>query len=88
MAMAAEEDGPIASEEEEGLDIQLAATDVSVKEVSPPAVGFRPDFNPRGFAYKRRERAGGDKEKEKRRKREAAEAFERGEESSFDPFAE
>ena len=87
LVMAAEEDGPL-EVEEEGMDIKLAATDASVKDVAIPAIGFRPDFNPRGFAYKRRERAGADNEKKKRREREAAEAFDRGDDGSFDPFSE
>jgi len=86
---AAEGDGPVEAAGEGGIAIQLAAMEVSVKEVGIPTVGFRPDFSPRVFAYKRRERAGADKEKNKRREgvsREAAEAFERGDDGSFDPF--
>ena len=37
--MAAEEDGPL-EVEEEGMDIKLAATDASVKDVGIPAIGF------------------------------------------------
>jgi hypothetical protein len=54
MNVGSEEDGPI-DEEEDGDEITIAER-VSVKDVAPKSFGFRPDWNPPGFTYKRRER--------------------------------
>lgn len=54
MYMADETDGAL--DEEDGAEV-VPARRVSVSGVSPKDVGFRPDFNPPGFTYKRRERA-------------------------------
>ena len=53
MYMGSEEDGPVDADDEE--DICLAEK-VSIKGVPQTKVGFRPDWNPPGFSYKRREK--------------------------------
>ncbi|KAL9179296.1 hypothetical protein ACHAXT_008586 [Thalassiosira profunda] len=60
MTMADETDGVL--DEEEGEDVMVSQR-VDVKGVSAKEVGFRPDFNPPGFTYKRRERAAMKKKK-------------------------
>jgi hypothetical protein len=59
MMVGSEADGPIDDEKEDedgGLQIIMAER-VSVQDVTPKSVGFRPDWNPPGFTYKRRENA-------------------------------
>ena len=60
MSMADETDGALDEEEAEEVQISERA---SLKEVSTKDVGFRPDFNPPGFTYKRREKAAMKKKK-------------------------
>ena len=67
MLTSAEQDGPVELGE---LEVEVARS-VPVKGISLSCIGFRPDYNPPGFAYKRRERVGGEREKE-RKKRAAA----------------
>jgi hypothetical protein len=45
-----------ALDEEEAEDVTISQR-VPVRGVSAKDVGFRPDFNPPGFTYKRREKA-------------------------------
>ena len=52
--MADETDGALDEEEAEDVTISQRAP---VRGVSTKDVGFRPDFNPPGFTYKRREKA-------------------------------
>ena len=53
----ADENEP-ALDEEESEDVQVLPQRVSIKgDVSLKNIGFRPDFNPKGFTYKRRERS-------------------------------
>ncbi|CAB9512600.1 expressed unknown protein [Seminavis robusta] len=54
MNVGSESDGPI-GDEEDGLEIMISER-VSVKDVAPGSFGFRPDWNPPGFTYKRREK--------------------------------
>lgn len=54
MYMSDETDGAL--DEEEAKDVTPSQR-VSVSGVSIKDVGFRPDFNPKGFTYKRREKA-------------------------------
>ena len=58
--MADETDGALDADDEE--DVQILER-VPVKGVSVKDIGFRPDFNPSGFTYKRRERAAMKKKK-------------------------
>ena len=60
MYMADETDGALDDEEAEEVQISERA---SVKGISTKDVGFRPDFNPPGFTYKRREKAAMKKKK-------------------------
>jgi len=64
MSMAALEDGAVGEDE---LEVE-PVLNVPVKSVPLASMGFRPDYNPPGFAYKRREKAGGLKEKERKMK--------------------
>lgn len=52
--MGSEEDGPI-DKEDEG-EIQISTKVGSLKEIPTKSFGFRPDWNPPGFSYKRREK--------------------------------
>mmetsp|Transcript_22125 Transcript_22125/g.53610 ORF Transcript_22125/g.53610 Transcript_22125/m.53610 type:complete len:264 (-) Transcript_22125:105-896(-) len=58
--MADETDSAL--DDEEAEEVQISHR-VPVQGVSIKAVGFRPDFNPPGFTYKRRERAAMKKKK-------------------------
>mmetsp|Transcript_4340 Transcript_4340/g.5942 ORF Transcript_4340/g.5942 Transcript_4340/m.5942 type:complete len:275 (-) Transcript_4340:563-1387(-) len=60
MYMADETEGAL--DDEEGNEV-IVSKRVSVQGVSLNDVGFRPDFNPPGFTYKRRERAAMKKKK-------------------------
>ena len=60
MTTGSDADGPVEQEEEKAMQI---AERVSVKDVSIKTVGFRPDWNPPGFTYKRRESAAMKKKK-------------------------
>ncbi len=60
MTMADETDATLDAEEAEDV---LISEKVSVRGVSAKDVGFRPDFNPPGFTYKRREKAAMKKKK-------------------------
>jgi len=53
--MADETDTPL--DEDEAEHVLLISKRVPVSEISIKTVGFRPDFNPPGFTYKRREKA-------------------------------
>ena len=70
----AAEAGPVDDQTARSIQV-LDVSDKSVKAVPPSSVGFRPDFSPEGFAYKRRERVGGDKEKEKRQRQKDRDTF-------------
>ena len=50
-------------DDDEAEDVEISSLRVSVKDVSIKTVGFRPDFNPPGFTYKRREKAAMKKKK-------------------------
>ena len=50
-------------DDDEAEDVEMIPQRVSVKDVSIKTVGFRPDFNPPGFTYKRREKAAMKKKK-------------------------
>jgi hypothetical protein len=52
--MGDEMDGPLEEDEEDEISI---AGSSSVKGVKSKTFGFRPDWNPPGFTYKRREKA-------------------------------
>ncbi len=54
MTMAAETDSAL--DEDEAEDVQVSER-VSTQDVSSKDIGFRPDYNPKGFSYKRRESA-------------------------------
>ena len=54
MTTGSDTDGPVDDEDEVAIQI---AERVSVNGVSVQSVGFRPDWNPPGFTYKRRESA-------------------------------
>eukprot|EP00550_Attheya_septentrionalis_P009802 CAMPEP_0198284694 /NCGR_PEP_ID=MMETSP1449-20131203/4156_1 /TAXON_ID=420275 /ORGANISM="Attheya septentrionalis, Strain CCMP2084" /LENGTH=276 /DNA_ID=CAMNT_0043981897 /DNA_START=118 /DNA_END=948 /DNA_ORIENTATION=+ len=58
--MASNTDGAL--DEEEAEAVQLSER-VSVKNISIKSIGFRPDYNPPGFSYKRREKAAMKKKK-------------------------
>ena len=49
-------------DDDEAKEVEIPKR-VSVKDVSIKTVGFRPDFNPPGFTYKRREKAAMKKKK-------------------------
>lgn len=56
MNVGSEADGPL--DEEEEATIQIATKpEAGLKDVSIQTIGFRPDWNPPGFTYKRREKA-------------------------------
>merc|ERR1712130_638891 len=55
MTMADESDGAL--DEEEAEDIMVSPKAPISSDVSLSLCGFRPDFNPAGFTYKRRESA-------------------------------
>ena len=50
--MATADDGPVGDDGDDGITI---ATAVKCKGISSRSIGFRPDWNPTGFTYKRRE---------------------------------
>jgi len=62
MCMACDTDGPL---DEDDADEVLISERVGVGGVSAKDVGFRPDFNPPGFTYKRREKAAMKKKRSK-----------------------
>ena len=55
--MAVREDGPEEEEEDDDANPKLAGKSATARDTPPKMVGFRPDFNPDGFTYKRRETA-------------------------------
>jgi hypothetical protein len=56
MNMADETEPPL--DDEEAEDVQILPQRVAIKgDASLKKIGFRPDFNPKGFTYKRRERS-------------------------------
>ncbi|KAL7430768.1 hypothetical protein ACHAXM_002346 [Skeletonema potamos] len=56
MNMADETEPPL--DDEEADDVQILPQRISIKgDASLKKIGFRPDFNPQGFTYKRRERS-------------------------------
>lgn len=55
MNMADESEPPL--DEEESEDVQIPQRVAIKDDVSLKNIGFRPDFNPPGFTYKRRERS-------------------------------
>ena len=59
--MADDTDTPL--DEDEAEHVLLISKRVPVSEISIETVGFRPDFNPPGFTYKRREKAAMKKKK-------------------------
>lgn len=60
--MADETETPL--DEEEAEDMQILPQRLAIRgDVSLKNIGFRPDFNPKGFTYKRRERASMKKKK-------------------------
>ena len=63
MYMASDSDPPLDDEEADELKIVTRASSDLVKGISPKDIGFRPDFNPPGFTYKRREKAAMKKKK-------------------------
>lgn len=54
MNVGCETDDPV-DEEEDGIEIQIAERVSGLQDVTPKSFGFRPDWNPPGFTYKRRE---------------------------------
>ena len=82
LAIAAEAEAPI-----DGGDLEVEiAPDVPVKGISLNCVGFRPDYNPPGFTYKRREKAGAAKEKDRKRRAAAGMAPSLDDSGDFDPL--
>ena len=63
MYMASDSDPPLDGEEADELQIVTRAPSDSIIGISPKDIGFRPDFNPPGFTYKRREKAAMKKKK-------------------------
>ena len=63
MYMASDSDPPLEDEEGEEVKISERASSNLVEGVSSKDIGFRPDYNPPGFAYKRREKAAMKKKK-------------------------
>ena len=63
MNMASDSDPPLDDDEADDLQIVTRASSDLVKGISPKDIGFRPDFNPPGFTYKRREKAAMKKKK-------------------------
>ena len=55
LTMGSETDGPLDDEEAEYIQISVKG-DTSLKGIPPKSFGFRPDWNPPGFTYKRREK--------------------------------
>lgn len=55
--MAVREDGPEEEEDDDDANPNLAGKSATARDTPPKMVGFRPDFNPDGFTYKRRETA-------------------------------
>ena len=55
MNMADESEPPLDADESE--DVQIPQRVAIKDDVSLKSIGFRPDFNPNGFTYKRRERS-------------------------------
>ena len=56
--MAVREDGPEEKDDDDDANPNLAGKSPATARSTPPKmVGFRPDFNPDGFTYKRRETA-------------------------------
>lgn len=53
--MGSESDGPLDEDEEEA--ITLSSKSSSLQGIKSKTFGFRPDWNPPGFTYKRREKA-------------------------------
>ena len=60
MNVGSDEDGPLDEDDAEYISL---AKKVSVRDVSIKSIGFRPDWNPPGFTYKRREKAAMKKKK-------------------------
>lgn len=63
MNMASDSDPPLDDDEAGDLQIATRASSDLVKVISSKDIGFRPDFNPPGFTYKRREKAAMKKKK-------------------------
>ena len=63
MYMASDSDPPLDDEEGEEVQISERASSNLVEGVSSKDIGFRPDHNPPGFTYKRREKAAMKKKK-------------------------
>jgi hypothetical protein len=61
--MASSSDATLDQEEAEEVKIVQRTPSESLKGISPKNIGFRPDFNPPGFTYKRREKAAMKKKK-------------------------
>ena len=55
--MAVQEDGPEEADDDDDANPNLAGKCATARDTPPKMVGFRPDFNPDGFTYKRRETA-------------------------------
>ena len=63
MYMASDSDPPLDEEESEEVQIVQRASSDLIQGVSPKNIGYRPDFNPPGFTYKRREKSAMKKKK-------------------------
>lgn len=63
MYMASDSDPPLDDEEGEEVQISERASSDLVEGVPSKDIGFRPDYNPPGFTYKRREKAAMKKKK-------------------------
>lgn len=57
LTMGSESDGPIDDDEQEFVQIATRSSGSTLKGIEPKSFGFRPDWNPPGFTYKRREKA-------------------------------
>lgn len=55
LTMGSDSDGPLEEEEAENIQISVKG-DISLKDIPAKSFGFRPDWNPPGFTYKRREK--------------------------------
>lgn len=55
--MGTESDGPVDEDEEEFIKVATRTPGTSLKGIQSKSFGFRPDWNPPGFTYKRREKA-------------------------------
>ena len=53
--MGSDVDGPL--DDEEGSEIIISTRSLTLKGTESKTFGFRPDWNPPGFTYKRREKA-------------------------------